>query len=150
MPLRKTQETEEGIYGFFEQYRPLSNFHKEDFGWRGKTWSTSEHAFHAAKTTDVTWFNKIHAAATASEAKKLGRQCPLSPTWEQDKVDIMCSILRAKFSQSPTLKALLLSTGDKYLEETNDWGDTFWGVDIKKGGQNKLGYILMNVREELR
>lgn len=148
--LRTTRETDNAIYGFFEQYRPFSNFHVEPFRWRNKTWKTSEHAFQAAKTTDAKCYENIWAAKTASEAKSLGQRCPLSPTWEADKNNIMYSILVAKFSQSPILKELLLSTGEKYLEETNDWGDTYWGKDTVKGGHNWLGEILMRVREELR
>jgi predicted NAD-dependent protein-ADP-ribosyltransferase YbiA (DUF1768 family) len=33
-----------------------------------------------------------------------------------------------------------------YLEETNHWGDVFWGVDKDKGGKNNLGIILMHIR----
>lgn len=148
--LRTTRETENAIYGFFGPYRAFSNFHVEPFRWKDKTWKTSEHAFQAAKTTDANCFEDIWASKTASEAKMLGRQCPLSPTWEADKNNVMYSIVKAKFSQSPTLKALLLSTDEKYLEETNDWGDTYWGKDINKGGHNWLGEILMRVRQELR
>jgi len=146
----KTIETDNAIYGFFEKYRPLSNFHKEQFEWDGRLWATSEHAFQAAKTTDPGWALMIQKADSPSSAKLYGRRCPLSPTWEADKDSIMYSILVAKFTQSETLKALLLSTGEKYLEETNDWGDTYWGRDGKKGGYNILGEILMRIREELR
>ena len=42
-------------------------------------------------------------------------------------------------------------TGNLVLEEGNGWHDTFWGVDLKTGeGENHLGRILMQVREELR
>ena len=43
----------------------------------------------------------------------------------------------------------LLGTGDTYLEEGNTWNDTFWGV-CNGVGENNLGRILMEVREELR
>ena len=45
--------------------------------------------------------------------------------------------------------AFLLDTGDLYIEETNSWGDTFWGVCEGKG-QNVLGNILMGIRTDLR
>ena len=60
-------------------------------------------------------------------------------------------IVRAKFSQNPDLAARLVATGTMPLEEGNDFGDTFWGVDAKTGkGENNLGRILMKIREELR
>ena len=62
----------------------------------------------------------------------------------------MSRVLRAKFVQSSELRALLLATDSKFLEETNDWKDCFWGVDHKFGGQNKLGELLMILRSQLR
>jgi predicted NAD-dependent protein-ADP-ribosyltransferase YbiA (DUF1768 family) len=60
----------------------------------------------------------------------------------------MQDLVIQKFS-TPEFSKMLLSTGDKYLEETNHWGDTFWG---KSGGigENKLGQILMEIRKMLR
>jgi predicted NAD-dependent protein-ADP-ribosyltransferase YbiA (DUF1768 family) len=49
------------------------------------------------------------------------------------------------------LKEKLLETGDRYLEETNHWKDTTWGVDyISNEGANHLGVILMDVRSVLQ
>jgi len=56
--------------------------------------------------------------------------------------------VRAKFEQNPDLAAKLIATGDEELVEGNTWGDTYWGV-CRGVGQNKLGKILMNVRQEL-
>ena len=39
----------------------------------------------------------------------------------------------------------LIDTAGLYLEETNDWGDQFWGVDGT--GLNMLGHTLMFVRD---
>ena len=38
---------------------------------------------------------------------------------------------------------------DALLEEGNTWGDRVWGV-CQGQGENRLGKILMKVREELR
>lgn len=148
--LRTTRETDTGIYGFFGKYRPLSNFDITPFTHDGLVYKSAEHAFHCAKTLDKDWFTLIFNAATPSEAKKLGRQCPLRSDWNDVRFDIMRSITFSKFVNSPALRKLLLSTEDKYLEETNDWGDSFWGFDLQKGGKNYLGHILMSVRNELR
>ena len=86
-----------------------------------------------------------------AKSKKAGRQVLLRPDLEEVKVGIMEEIVRAKFTQNEDLKALLLATGDAYLEEDNTWHDTYWGVDARTGkGQNHLGRILMKVREELQ
>ena len=42
---------------------------------------------------------------------------------------------------------MLQETRDFYLEETNWWNDTFWGVCNRKG-KNILGHLLMKIRDE--
>lgn len=38
-----------------------------------------------------------------------------------------------------------------YIQEGNYWGDTFWGVDLKKReGENNLGKLVMEIREKLK
>lgn len=59
----------------------------------------------------------------------------------------MKRIVFDKFYKHQHLKDQLLETGDRYLEETNDWADSYWGVDTKKGGENNLGQILMEIRQ---
>lgn len=100
----------------------------------------------AAKT--VTRYDKERFVPLApKEAKGLGRQVTLRPDWEDVKFDIMYELNKQKFTQHPELKALLLSTDNKYLEETNWWGDRIWGVCGT--GENNLGKILMRIRQEL-
>ena len=49
--------------------------------------------------------------------------------------------------QNAALNTLLQETQNKYLEETNHWNDTFWGV-CNGIGENMLGKILMEIRKE--
>ena len=60
----------------------------------------------------------------------------------------MLSLIRGKF-QWPDLQVKLLATGDAYLEEGNTWGDRIWGT-VDGQGENRLGKILMQVRDEAR
>lgn len=119
----------------------LSNFYEHD-GW------TVEHHYQAAKTDDPWWTARILLAKSPKEAKRLGRQCPIRVTWEDEKVAVMSALLRIKFSRT-VLAEKLLATGDAELVEGNWWGDTFWGV-CKGEGENMLGKLLMQIREELR
>jgi ribA/ribD-fused uncharacterized protein len=145
--MRQTVETQYAIRGFFEKYRPLSNYDTTPFKIDEHIFKSGEHAFHYYKTINPEWRQKILEAETPSEAKKLGRICPMRPDWETNKVDIIRKVLFHKFDQNPDLKELLLSTGFKYLEETNDWNDTFWGV-CNGAGENNLGKILMYIRAQ--
>ena len=72
----------------------------------------------------------------------------LAKLQEEVKDKVMYEIVLAKFTQNPDLKEKLLATGDEYLEEGNTWGDTIWGT-VDGVGENRLGKILMRVRDEL-
>ena len=84
-----------------------------------------------------------------NKAKAKGRNVILRSDWEQIKNKIMYEVCYAKFTQNPELKEKLLLTGDEELIEGNTWHDTYWGV-CNRRGKNKLGKILMRIREELR
>lgn len=139
--------TADAIRGFFGAYRFLSNFHQAPLVLDGVTYASSEHAYMAQKTTDPELRRAIANAETPSKAKALGRAVPLRSDWDSYRLVAMLAVLTAKFSD-PELGRLLLLTGDRYLEETNDWGDRYWGVDGH--GSNFLGQLLMLVRSNLR
>ena len=60
----------------------------------------------------------------------------------------MREVLACKFSEE-RMTNLLLSTGTQELVEGNAWNDRFWGV-CKGVGQNHLGKLLMELRENIR
>ena len=135
---------------FRGEYAFLSNFCEVPVTYKGLTYGSNEAAFQAQKC--MTEEEKMEfTQLRPSASKKLGRRVKLRPDWEEVKVGLMEEIVRAKFTQNEELKALLLATGEAYLEEGNTWHDTCWGVDAKTGeGQNHLGKILMKVRDELK
>jgi ribA/ribD-fused uncharacterized protein len=138
----------EPINGFFGQYNFLSNFYKhEAITYEGMTAVTVEHLFQAIKTLDPQERKMVLKAESPGEAKKLGQKVTLRPDWEKAKIRLMTEILKVKFS-IPRLKKKLLATGDAYLEETNDWGDHFWGANKKGYGKNWLGKCLMEIRKD--
>lgn len=146
--------TAHGIYGFFEQYRFLSNFHPaplrlEGIHADGLAYRTSEHAYMALKTLDMNTRISIAVLNTPREAREAGQNIPLRKDWGEFRPLAMLAALRAKFRQNPTLAEQLLATGHLYLEETNNWGDRYWGV-VEGEGLNMLGKSLMQVRMELQ
>jgi len=132
----------------------LSNFFAARMDFEGAYYPTSEHAYQASKTMSRIWRTKIATAPTSRIAKQLGRKAPLRHDWPMVKVPIMRAVVRAKFTQHPELAKMLLATGDAQLIEGNTWNDAVWGcIRDQTGawkGQNWLGRILMEVREELR
>lgn len=133
------------IREFQGEYRWLSNFYHSPLEYEGIPYLSVEAAFQAQKQPErAPSFINLNP----SEAKRLGRQVNLRPDWEEVKDRIMYEIVKEKF-RNYDLAMKLLATGDQELEEGNTWGDTYWGV-CKNGGQNKLGKILMQVRDFIK
>lgn len=137
------------IDGFRGDYYFLSNFANYPVRYDGHLWPSSEHAYQAAKTTDGDEKTTVQLAKTPGKAKAAGKKVTMRPGWDRIKDDIMLQIVRAKFMQNRKIEIKLLRTKDAELVEGNWWGDDYWGV-FEGNGQNKLGKILMKVREELR
>jgi ribA/ribD-fused uncharacterized protein len=144
------------IAGFNGEYSWLSNFWPALIRVDEVTFNTVEHAYVIRKlhseyiTADdpdtVDWINHQSPAYM----KKMGRAEPPRPDWDDIKLDVMLELTRRKYSEdNPELREKLLATGDEYIEETNHWHDTFWGV-CNGIGQNHLGHIIMKVRDEIR
>ncbi len=140
------------IKGFFSEYRWLSNFHLCDVEYQGILYPSSENAYQASKVFPNNRFNFIDVSPAKS--KKLWKDFLLldnSPEdWDNRKYDVMTCIVLDKFLRNLDLREKLIATGDKYLEETNNWNDQYYGVDIEKGGLNNLGKMLMYVRKLIK
>lgn len=139
--------TEDAILGFFQEYRFLSNFEPCSVTLDGIVYPSSEHAYMAEKSTNTDERAKIAALATPLAARKYGVNMYIStPRWEQVKFSAMYRVVRQKFIENPSLMFKLKATGSRYLEETNNWGDDYWGRCSARG-HNHLGQILMLVRD---
>lgn len=138
-----------GIIFFDGEYRFLSNFYICEVPFEGNIYSSSEHAYQAAKSLDVEIREQIRLLKTPGESKKFGGKIKIRPNWNQIKFNKMYEIVLNKFYNNKELKKLLLETGDAELIEGNYWNDTFWGI-CNGVGENNLGKILMAVRELLK
>lgn len=136
------------IRSFSGPNRFLSNFFPSPIQFEGRNYGTVEHAYQAAKTLDKEVKEKIAKAKTPGDAKSLGRKVKLRPDWEEVKLSIMYELVLSKFQTHTELALQLLTTGASALEEGNTWGDRFWGK-VSGVGENHLGKILMQVREEI-
>jgi ribA/ribD-fused uncharacterized protein len=150
---------EDNIYYIFvdSPWFPLDNFYESHrmtpITYEGLQFTNSEAAFQAAKLEDVSKripFTKM----TASESKMVGkdkRRTKLRSDWEQVKYQVMLDIVRDKMYQNEWIADILVETGDMNIEEGNTWNDLCWGVDLyTRKGDNWLGKILMQVREEIK
>ena len=128
--------TDRGIFGFFGQYRYLSNFHicrvVIDGPGRLYHFTSSEAAYMAQKSTDpLVWWH--FETLSPIQARDQGQQIALRRDWDSFRLSAMETALYAKFTQNVDVRLLLLDTGDLYLEETNDWGDCFLGSIWRTG-----------------
>ena len=146
--IEQRQGSMKKIDSFKGEYAWLSNMAKLSvpITYQGAEYWSNECFYVAMKTKDQS-IRKVVSLKNSFDAKKFGRAIALRDDWDAVKDKVMLYGLRAKFSNEP-FKSKLLGTGDAYLEEGNWWGDTYWGV-CKGVGENKLGILLMQVRDEL-
>lgn len=135
------------IDSFKGEYAFLSNRFSCRFVWRGLTYRSAEAAFHSSKCTDETE-RKAYANYSANRAILCGKEQIPYPGWEEERLEIMESILKAKFEQNEDLMSKLAATGNCILINGNKT-DAFWGVDLYSWlGENHLGEIIMNIRNK--
>jgi ribA/ribD-fused uncharacterized protein len=139
------------FYGVREEYGCFSNFAPAPFRLGGRNWRTSEHYFQAQKFAGTPREEEIRQARSPIMAARMGRSRKhrLRPDWDKVKDAVMRDAVLAKFSQNDRLRAVLLGTGDAVLVEHTE-RDSYWGDGGDGSGQNRLGQILLSVREELR
>lgn len=91
--------------------------------------------------------------------KNWGKRLSLRADWDAVKGQVMLALVRDKFARNRALEEALLATGARRIEEGNTWGDIYWGISLRAipergiaagDGENHLGRILMQVRDELR
>lgn len=139
------------ITKFDGEHRWLSNFYpapvfvKYGAGWL--EFDSVEHAYQAQKTSEDHWSEFI--GITAGQAKRLGRRLKLIDHWDAIKEDVMLALLRQKFKKKSPLGRKLIETGELVIIEGNTWNDTYWGV-CNGQGKNRLGHLIMQVRDEIK
>ena len=148
-----------GPHGF------LSNWYSGKFVLDGFTYQHVEQHTMAEKAklfNDTKMYEKILRTEEPKTCKALGKKVtPFVPEeWNKVKYEIVKTANRAKFDQDPELKEKLLATGDAILAEASP-RDRIWGIGMgaakaseldpsEWNGQNLLGKILMELREEYR
>ena len=113
----------------------------------------------ASTFKDTDSYNKIMAEEDPSVIKKLGKQVKNfdQNVWNQLKDDVMEKALKEKFDQNAFIRGKLLSTKGKMIGEATA-SDKYWGTgqnlfskfaldNTTWTGQNKLGKLLMQIRD---
>lgn len=136
-------------------YGVFSNLFRRPMEFEGRMYPTAEHAYQAGKARKEEVREWILSAPTPSLVAMAAHGLytwDIAPEWSRTKFDRMREVLRAKFTQHEDFKDLLLSTGDARLVEagrTDNVVNRTWG-EVNGKGQNMLGVLLMEIREEIR
>jgi ribA/ribD-fused uncharacterized protein len=145
-------ENNEAVYFFVTAFSPLDNWSAHAIKIWGKVFPTSEHAYHYSKyeSTAPEVAAEILAAPSPWKEMQIDRQNAKQrrSDWEDVKLDIMTEIVKAKVMQNEDVKERLLKTDNKQIFENSPW-DKFWGLGSDGKGQNHMGKILMEIRQEL-
>ncbi|MBK8696392.1 MAG: NADAR family protein [Deltaproteobacteria bacterium] len=139
------------FYSVQGDYGALSNFAPYPIVMKGRRWPTSEHYFQAQKFVGTPREDEVRRASTPAEAARMGRDRKHRPRrdWDSARDGVMHAAVVAKFTQHAELRSMLLATGDARLVEHTD-SDDYWGDGGDGSGRNRLGEILMQVRDALR
>jgi len=144
---------------------------KEDFGWlgnmspypvkhNGKTYRTTEALFQALRFDDEEIIELIREQKSPMSAKmkaKKNRDRMVVVPMSDADLENMRLVLRLKLLQHPKLRDDLFATGDQEIVEDCTkrprGSGLFWGAalqDEKWVGENWLGWLWMELRDELR
>lgn len=118
--------------------------------WKGKLYPTSEHAYHSEKFEDEKLKEELRNTRSAHDSQKFANanKDKRRSDWDDVKLGIMKEILKEKVLQHPYVMKKLIDSGQKELVE-DSWRDNYWGWGPNKDGENHLGKLWMEVRDEL-
>ncbi|MDR0229221.1 MAG: NADAR family protein [Flavobacteriaceae bacterium] len=137
------------FYKVNEPFGCFSNFSPHPIFINNERWNTVEHYFQASKFCNIEVKEKIQQLESPMKAAIEGRnkKNKLREDWEVVKEDVMYKALKFKFMQHPMLLHKLLMTDDQIIIEHTE-NDNYWADGGDGNGQNRLGVLLMKLREE--
>lgn len=140
------------FYRQYHKYGEFSNFYSAEIMIDNYKYPTTEHYFQAMKffPINIEYFNKIRLSKSPNDAFKLGKSkiYKIRDDWNEIKDDIMRKALKAKFTQHPNLKEVLINTNESVLIEHTE-RDNYWADGGDGSGKNMLGKLLMELRSQL-
>jgi hypothetical protein len=136
-------------------YGVFSNLYRREIIFEGEAFPTAEHAYQAGKARKEAVREWLMAAPSPSLLAMAAHGLyywDITPGWSTKKFARMRAVLVAKFTQHVDLREMLLATGTSRLVEAATVDSPVnrqWG-EVNGQGQNMLGKLLMEVREQLR
>jgi ribA/ribD-fused uncharacterized protein len=116
---------------------------KTDIG----NFQNAEAAFQAYKDiNNIDYIKNLESTESPFVVKQLGQNCNLPSDWYSKKYELMKKVINFKFDQYPEFQKSLIESNLRCIYHQN-MKDNYWGKG-DGSGFNKLGVILMQIREE--
>ena len=147
------------------EFRTFSNMAEYPIQINDIKYPTVEHYFQVQKAKefgDTEIEKKMLETPSAKAVKALGRKVKnfQKEVWDAKKQEIMMRGVKAKFVQHPELQKQLLETENREIGDANA-RNAYWGIGTSENtekskdptkwkGQNKLGKILMALRDDFK
>ncbi|CAG5125189.1 unnamed protein product [Candidula unifasciata] len=157
-------EQNESYFFFYGNKSPFSQHYKARFSVDGVVYNCGEQFMMYSKAAlfkDEAMKQKIMSTDDPVKQKKFGRQVQNfeKDVWNKAAETVVKIASKAKFDQNEEMRKQLFATYPKILAEASP-RDRIWGIGLGASnpktlnkanwrGQNKLGYILTEVRDEL-
>ena len=137
------------FYKEFGELGYLANYSNHSFFDNGIFYKTVEHYYQSHKFDDEKLINKILACDTPKEASNIGRDRNNKKKDDFDKLSVMYQGLYLKFSQNKDIRSKLIETRNKTIREMSV-KESYWGVGPNLDGENHIGKLLMQVRDNIK
>lgn len=139
-----------------KNYSFLSNFYISEMTIDGRLYNHVEGYYQSRKFVGInnSAVEHIRNITSPMACKKIGGSYPMTEDrkrqWDNGVKDtVMRQAVYTKFITNSELSKRLIETEDNVLIENNH-NDTYWGGGRDGKGENKLGRILMDVRDLLQ
>jgi ribA/ribD-fused uncharacterized protein len=132
------------------QLGALSNFYMRTVLVEGSSYQSVEHYFQAQKFSAPAIISRVRNAVSAASAKEAAwtADSHVRPDWLTVREKVMLTALRFKVEQDKEVSSLLERTWPVPILE-DSISDDHWGIGASGTGANKMGRLLMAVRDDL-
>jgi len=131
------------------RFHYLSPFSAHEVELDGVVFKTAEHAYQSLRMVPEVR-KEIMDTKSPLDAWRVAQKCK-----EEDKMlegcnkdELMEKIFRAKLAQHPDIAEILKESGDRELLKVYDT-DYYWGTGADGSGENKMGKLWSELRDEL-
>ena len=146
------KDSKEPINFIETHFSDLSPFSAHEVEVNGEVFKTVEHAYHALRIKPGPEREAVKQQRSPMDAWREGQKYKNNPELlieGYDKYALMKQLCQAKLEQHNDVREVLLETGDRELLKVYDT-DYYWGTGVDSSGQNILGKMWMQLRDELK